>query len=603
MDKPAIIKDKKYRFDAFDNNEVLCGTQKGRLPAMGWNSWNAFGSGNTEELTKAMADKFIELGLDKLGYEYLVLDDGCYSKRGDDNTLLNEKEKFPSGFKALADYIHAKGLKFGMYNDVGVKLCSGLEVGTCGYEALDVKSYLEWNIDFIKVDNCYYLWDNATFSDAENAKYTYAPNIKSITLKNEKYDVCITLSAVAEGILAGSGAWKQDDYVTGIGTYDGTGPEVSPIGDLSSELQFEPEVEEAGNYELTVEYEAGVQINKGSWLQIAVGTKEKTQIAFDDELPATEGFTISEPINIDLQSGKNLIRFMNHRRQENTLNSYATIREEFTKAAPDSDIVISLCEWGKTQPHRWGYKIGDSWRILNDITFQVGSDGDPGQGAWTSDYTTSITSQYNKAVIMDEFAGLNRGWNDPDMLMIGMNGLDDTMCRTHMSMWCMMNSPLMLGLDLRRVNIGDVWYNIISNKDVIALNQDKLGIQAKRIDIIPQDYSANKDIWDKAMTNPDKEYVRDNDRIDILAKPLSDGSIAVAFYNLSEKDLISTIAVDIEKIVSAIGDKMVDIKLFKDAQSYEITNLWTGEKYECGCSIEACELAAHADMTVRVKAK
>ena len=75
FEKPAIINDDKYRYDSFKNGEVLFG--KKRLPAMGWNSWNAFGSGNNEELTKAMADKIIELGLDKLGYQYIVLDDGC----------------------------------------------------------------------------------------------------------------------------------------------------------------------------------------------------------------------------------------------------------------------------------------------------------------------------------------------------------------------------------------------------------------------------------------------------------------------------------------------------------------------------------------------
>ena len=95
--------------------------------------------------------------------------------------------------------------------------------------------------------------------------------------------------------------------------------------------------------------------------------------------------------------------------------------------------------------------------------------------------TPSVTSQYNKSVIMDEFAGLEKGWNDPDMMMIGMNGLDDTMCRTHMAMWCMMNAPLMLGLDLRRVEKGDALWRIIANQELIALNQDPLGIQAKSI--------------------------------------------------------------------------------------------------------------------------
>ena len=78
MSRPAEITDNRYRYDAFANGEALPIRGKARLPVMGWNSWNAYGSGNTEALTKAMADRLVELGLDQLGYRYVVLDDGCY---------------------------------------------------------------------------------------------------------------------------------------------------------------------------------------------------------------------------------------------------------------------------------------------------------------------------------------------------------------------------------------------------------------------------------------------------------------------------------------------------------------------------------------------
>lgn len=245
--------------------------------------------------------------------------------------------------------------------------------------------------------------------------------------------------------------------------------------------------------------------------------------------------------------------------------SYATIQEGFMKAAPDNDIIFSICEWGKTQPQNWGYKVGDTWRILNDITFQVGSDGDKGQASWEGAYTTSVTAQYNKAVIMDEFAGLDKGWNDPDMLMIGMNGLNETMCKTHMTMWCMLNAPLFLGMDLRNVNKGDEVFNIITNKNLIALNQDSLGVQAKRI------YTT------KAYT-PDTAYIRDNDRIDVLAKPLGDGSIALSFVNVGMGDRGDVIEIDKETIKEYIGRKMVNADKFFGAASYEVTDLWSGEK-------------------------
>ena len=143
---------------------------------------------HTSALTRAMADKIVELGLDKLGYEYLVLDDGCYKQERVDGKLSNEEVKFPEGFRALADYIHGKGLKFGMYNDIGTNLCAGAAVGTCGHEDVDAQSYIDWAVDFLKVDNCYYLWDNATFSAGTNAKFVYTPNIKSIRVAGADFE-------------------------------------------------------------------------------------------------------------------------------------------------------------------------------------------------------------------------------------------------------------------------------------------------------------------------------------------------------------------------------------------------------------------------------
>ncbi|WP_051688902.1 alpha-galactosidase [Butyrivibrio sp. AE2032] len=575
MTGPSPIDDKRLRFDNFGDNDLF--SKKPRLPAMGWNSWNAFGSGNTEELTKAMILKIKELGLDELGYTYVVLDDGCYRPGRVNGHLQADDVKFPSGFKAMADLVHTQGLKFGMYNDIGTRLCSGAEVGIYGFEKTDCEDYIKWEIDFIKVDNCYYMWDNATFANPENAKYSYAPNIKSIEVGGRIYDA-------AEAVITGTRASVKDGYVTSIGTFDGTAPDHSPSGLRSSELIFDVEAAEDGMEDMHVTYATGAEEGVGQWLQIAA----EDNIIFDGLLPATgspEDFETSQSIPVNLKKGINKIRIMNHRRQENTLHSYTEIRRELENAG-DRDIVFSICEWGKTQPQNWGHKVGDSWRILNDITFQVGSDGDHGTASWESDYTTSITSQYNKAVIMDEYAGLGKGWNDPDMLVIGMNGIDMTMCLSHMAMWCMMNSPLMLGLDLRRVNKGDDIYNIISNKDLIALDQDPLGIQAKRI------FST------AGSSEPDKEYIRDNKRIDILAKPLENGDIALGFFNLDQVIKDDNISTDIDTILKALDNKAVSTDALKKAASFMVKDLITGGVYEtpertfssgtlaaCGCKV------------------
>ena len=578
MNGPAPIDDHRLRFDDFDNADIF--TKKPRLPAMGWNSWNAFGSGNTEELTKAMVLKIKELGLDKLGYEYVVLDDGCYHPARINGHLKSDEVKFPSGFKAMADFVHGNGLKFGMYNDIGTRLCSGAEVGIYGYEKTDCEDYINWDIDFIKVDNCYYMWDNATFADPENAKYSYAPNIRSIEIAGNVY------SAV-EAEITGTRAEVKDGYVSFIGTFDGTAPDYSPVGSRSSEIVFEVEIDEPGIYELVVNYATGKEEGVGSWLQIALND----DVVFDEMLPETESpetFKDSAPIKIKFNTpGFNKIRIMNHRRQENTLHSYTEIRRELENAGI-RDIAFSICEWGKTQPQNWGHKVGDSWRILNDITFQVGADGNHGTAAWECDYTTSITSQYNKAVIMDEFAGLGRGWNDPDMLVIGMDGIDNIMCRSHMAMWCLLNSPLMLGVDLRRVAKGDEIYKIIANEDLIALDQDALGIQAKRI------FTTYK------CDEPDKEYIRDNNRIDILAKPLADGSIALGFFNLSQEEKEAP-SISAEEVLKGIGSKAARKDVFANAKEYKIKDIYTGEEALSGSKVfEAGVLSGCDSKVIRI---
>jgi len=574
---PEKITDNKYRFDSFNNNKVLFNKKKNHLPAMGWNSWNAFGSGNTEALTKAMADCIVNLGLDKLGYKFVILDDGCYKSERVNGKLENDEVKFPGGFKHLSDYVHSKGLKFGMYNDIGTNLCAGAAVGTCGHEKTDGQSYVDWGVDFLKIDNCYFLWDNATFSNPENAKYVYAPNIKSVTVKGDGFEEIY--SAVKDGIIAGLGAEKNAEYVTKIGTFDGTNTGTTPVGPRSGELKFMVNVPAAGKYTVVIEYASGKENGCGQWLELGTGEKDNLKVFYDDLLPETEttaSFVKSSEIEVEFGKGENTLRIMNHRRQENTLCAYAAMQEGLNIAAPNHDIFLSICEWGKTQPQNWGYKVGDSWRILNDITFRVGSDGDAGFGEWNNPGTQSVCSQYNKAVVMDEFAGLEKGWNDPDMLMIGMNGLTPVMNKTHFAMWCMMNSPLMLGMDLRRVSVGDEYYNIITNKDLIALNQDSLGVQAKRI-------------WTSLEGQNPAEYTTDNNRCDILAKPLADGSVAVAVFNLSDTNASKEIKLDVSFIKDKLGAKLPEV--FAKADKYKVQNLWNKQVSKISDSIAISPVA------------
>lgn len=127
----------------------------GMLPPMGWNSWNTFTWDINEDLVKSMADLFVSEGYLDAGYRYIVIDD-CWSlkERDANGHLVADPAKFPSGMKALADYIHAKGLKFGMYSCAGTHTCAGYPA-SFEHEFDDARQFAEWGVDYLKYDYCY----------------------------------------------------------------------------------------------------------------------------------------------------------------------------------------------------------------------------------------------------------------------------------------------------------------------------------------------------------------------------------------------------------------------------------------------------------------
>jgi len=123
-------------------------------PPMGWNSWNKFGCDVSEQLIKEIADAMISSGMKDVGYEYVVIDDCWQIDRRSDGTIVVDSLRFPLGMKALADYVHSKGLKFGIYSCAGTKTCQH-RPGGHGYEEIDAKTYAEWGVDYLKYDWCY----------------------------------------------------------------------------------------------------------------------------------------------------------------------------------------------------------------------------------------------------------------------------------------------------------------------------------------------------------------------------------------------------------------------------------------------------------------
>jgi alpha-galactosidase len=125
-------------------------------PPLGWNSWNTFGEEINEKLIMQSADVLISTGLVECGYDYIVIDD-CWSlkERGKDGCLVPDPVKFPHGMKCVADYIHEKGLKFGMYSCAGMHTCAGYP-GSFDHEFIDAKTFAEWGVDLLKYDYCFH---------------------------------------------------------------------------------------------------------------------------------------------------------------------------------------------------------------------------------------------------------------------------------------------------------------------------------------------------------------------------------------------------------------------------------------------------------------
>ncbi|XP_073002570.1 alpha-galactosidase-like [Typha latifolia] len=151
-----------------------------RTPQMGWNSWNHFHCTINEQLIRETADAMVYTGLAKLGYRYINIDD-CWGEfnRDSQGNLVAKGSTFPSGMRALADYVHGKGLKLGIYSDAGSRTCSGTMPGSLYHEEQDVRTFVSWGIDYLKYDNCFNPGTSPPerYSRMSKALQTYGRNI------------------------------------------------------------------------------------------------------------------------------------------------------------------------------------------------------------------------------------------------------------------------------------------------------------------------------------------------------------------------------------------------------------------------------------------
>lgn len=137
--------------------------QLASTPPLGWNSWNSFGPKINERAVCEIADVMVATGLQACGYEYVVIDD-CWSikdHRDSNGDLIPDLERFPNGIKPVADYVHSRGFKFGIYSDAAEMTCAGYP-GSFGFEAQDARLWASWGVDFLKYDYCHAPADQET---------------------------------------------------------------------------------------------------------------------------------------------------------------------------------------------------------------------------------------------------------------------------------------------------------------------------------------------------------------------------------------------------------------------------------------------------------
>ncbi|GHC51948.1 NPCBM/NEW2 domain-containing protein [Streptomyces flavofungini] len=223
---------------------------------------------------------------------------------------------------------------------------------------------------------------------------------------------------------------------------------------------------------------------------------------------------------------------------------YIAMRDALTAASETTGrpIVYSICEWGENKPWEWAADVGHLWRTTGDI----------------SDNWGSMLSIMKQNLPLAQHAGPGR-WNDPDMLEVGNGGMTATEYRSHFSMWSIMAAPLLIGSDLRKVS--PETFEILGNKEVIAVDQDPLGKQGKVI-------STEGGRW-------------------VVAKEMKDGSRAIALFNeTGSMKTISTTA-------KAVG--------LPAADGYSLRDLWKHESYNVAGTISAT-VPAHGTVLVRVAA-
>ena len=493
-------------------------------PPMGWSSWNTFRQNISEDLILSTAEAMKKTGLLEAGYQYINLDDCWQSSLRDANgRLQGDLEKFPNGIPHLISQINQMGMKVGLYTSNGTATCEDLPA-SLGKEVLDAQTFAEWGCEFFKYDFCHHKIISGE-----------APVIEAIEISTPGSKAELTLYPEDAELSGRARVLNIKRLPSGKG--------IGLLNHGAGTATFRPVVNFDGQYVLTLLiYKQFARREK--YLQVIVNG-ETYEVFF----PTSNGFSATgrTQLIVRLKGGANEIvlrnpiataadsSYVQYRRMGKALKD-ATRRVSLERGTREKPIVFSLCEWGTAHPWHWGAKAGNMWRTTHDITTN-----------WTV-----INYIYERTLRLYQHAGPG-AWNDPDMLEVGNGKLTDDENRTHFSLWCMLAAPLILGNDLRLMLSSDGEANpdnpvlkTVTNKSLILIDQDPLGKPAKRI---------------KKMHG-----------IDIIARPLANGDIALCFYNAGSH--VKGLSFDINELST---DDYLNFNA--PAASYQVHELWSDERF------------------------
>ena len=446
----------------------------GDTPLMGWSSWNTFRNNIDAKLIEDTAAAMKENGLLDAGYRYVNLDDNWHSNMRDAHgDMQGELVRFPDGIPALVRRLNEMGFKAGIYSSNGTLTCEDLPA-SLGRERDDARTFARWGMEYLKYDFCHNI-----------PVPRYAPLVYGIEISPLGSGKAVEYQ-VSNCILKGLARRRKCDALQG-------GQYVSGLDEGKGSIVFDNVVVDAdGEYVLTVEIKKYGRYEK--YLAVTVNGRECGGIEF----PPQKHFNLTARFQtvVRLNAGRNAIELGNP--VANSRDSAAIQYRKMAYALKDAaaevaaergeevrPIRFSICEWGFRKPWLWGASAGNMWRTTPDIR----------------PWWYWIKTIYSRNVKLWKYASPGH-FNDPDMLEVGNGKLTYNQNLSHFALWCMMSAPLVLGNDIRKITKPVL--DIVANRELIAIDQDPLGKQAKRIR---------------------------RGAVDVLARPLADGGIAVCFFN------------------------------------------------------------------------